>query len=815
MTLHIHNLWGCAPAPLAHYLKALGILRLVAEQADPSARGWWQDEHFRLLTTLDRDVLEQFFLNEYIPTPFVSPWNKGAGFFKENDPGLSSVSTSKADRLSRFREGIDQAKMIIEEITEADATVRAIKARVNTTKHGFQTGDQRNRLRNSRVFRDYEAELELRLADKHLPLKQKDEAKEELATLNLLVSDASSPPTKLQAADLKTKTGYKRLLARANQRFKRLKDSLLPECYRHWRGQAGEWLASAVVIDGNNEATWPSLLGTGGNEGNLDYTNSAMRRLVELFDADDPHGKASNQARAQLKHSLWSEPSNMLATNPVGQFLPGSAGGANSTTAADGSPLVNPWDFILMLEGAILFSSRATRRMDPQSLRRASAPFVMHAHAAGFLSSGGEKDQRGEQWMPLWNQPSTLHDLSAMIGEGRLGVGRQVAHRPLDAARAVARLGVARGVHAFTRYGYLERNGQSNLAVSLGRIVVQPRPYARLADDIVLWLDRLRRLARDKHAPARLVHAERRLANAVFAALTHDDTSERWQLVLRAMTAIEGIQAGGTAITAGPIPRLNPAWIKAADDGSVEFRLAVALGSAAGRYRKRDGRWLPVDPVRHHWLPLEAKNPRRFQIQDKRLARNARVVMHGRDPLGDLTALVQRRFIEGTMTNDQQRRLPLMAAPGCSASLCDLADLLAGRVDLERTSELARAFMAIDWSDIRQDHLPERSQSNSEPAEAWLALRLSCLPWPLDRNHDIRAEPAMIRRLIASDGSGAIAIALRRLRAAGLRPPLKAGFADSYTARLWAAALAFPISFGSARRAAKRLDPSFTGDPHD
>ena len=42
MSLHLHELGGCAPAPLAHYLKALGILRLVSEQADSSARGFWR-----------------------------------------------------------------------------------------------------------------------------------------------------------------------------------------------------------------------------------------------------------------------------------------------------------------------------------------------------------------------------------------------------------------------------------------------------------------------------------------------------------------------------------------------------------------------------------------------------------------------------------------------------------------------------------------------------------------------------------------------------------------------------------------------------
>jgi hypothetical protein len=35
-------LHGCTPEPLMSYLKALGILRLVAEQADPEARGAWR-----------------------------------------------------------------------------------------------------------------------------------------------------------------------------------------------------------------------------------------------------------------------------------------------------------------------------------------------------------------------------------------------------------------------------------------------------------------------------------------------------------------------------------------------------------------------------------------------------------------------------------------------------------------------------------------------------------------------------------------------------------------------------------------------------
>ena len=59
MSLHVHHLNGCAPVPLAGYLKALGILRLVSEQRDGNARGWWQHEHFCLMTSLSRAEVER------------------------------------------------------------------------------------------------------------------------------------------------------------------------------------------------------------------------------------------------------------------------------------------------------------------------------------------------------------------------------------------------------------------------------------------------------------------------------------------------------------------------------------------------------------------------------------------------------------------------------------------------------------------------------------------------------------------------------------------------------------------------------------
>ena len=62
MTIHLHKLEGCAPTPLAHYLKALAVLRLVSEQRDSGARGWWAGEAFWLSTTLSPVELVDFLL---------------------------------------------------------------------------------------------------------------------------------------------------------------------------------------------------------------------------------------------------------------------------------------------------------------------------------------------------------------------------------------------------------------------------------------------------------------------------------------------------------------------------------------------------------------------------------------------------------------------------------------------------------------------------------------------------------------------------------------------------------------------------------
>ena len=113
MTLHVHDLTGCSPTPLAHYLKAIGILRLISEQGDPNVRGYWNDDRFCLLASRDRDQLVDFFLTRYQPTPLLAPWNGGSGFFpKDKKDGIDALANSVASRFEPYRQAITDGRQV-------------------------------------------------------------------------------------------------------------------------------------------------------------------------------------------------------------------------------------------------------------------------------------------------------------------------------------------------------------------------------------------------------------------------------------------------------------------------------------------------------------------------------------------------------------------------------------------------------------------------------------------------------------------------------------------------------------------------------
>ncbi len=105
---------GLRSRPLVGYLKSLGILRVVARQADRSARGKWEGGHFELKSDLGSGDLEKFFLESYAPAPVVSPWNGGSGFFpNDRKDALRAIESSSNARLASYRNTITAAQEVL------------------------------------------------------------------------------------------------------------------------------------------------------------------------------------------------------------------------------------------------------------------------------------------------------------------------------------------------------------------------------------------------------------------------------------------------------------------------------------------------------------------------------------------------------------------------------------------------------------------------------------------------------------------------------------------------------------------------------
>lgn len=130
---------------------------------------------------------------------------------------------------------------------------------------------------------------------------------------------------------------------------------------------------------------YPVILGTGGNDGRLDFTNNFMARLVHLFDMQQNPMAPNPWAAAHLSSALFGAPTPQLLGSSVGQFLPGNAGGANASSSGfDGPSQINPWDFVLMLEGTLSLRSSVVRRSSVREAPQAAAPFAVRSESSGL-----------------------------------------------------------------------------------------------------------------------------------------------------------------------------------------------------------------------------------------------------------------------------------------------------------------------------------------------------------------------------------------------------------------------------------------------
>ena len=193
-----------------------------------------------------------------------------------------------------------------------------------------------------------------------------------------------------------------------------------------------------------------------------------------------------------LNAALFGDTASGLQNTSVDQFDPGKAGGANGSQGMEAAPMLNPWDYVLMMEGALALGGNTSRRLG-SGRTGASFPFVVDSSPAGHGSVGMD-NTRGETWLPLWSGSALFGEVKFLLSEGRAEVGRVRAWTGLTFAQAVAGLGVDRGIQSFVRYEFQQRYGDQYLATPIGRFDVPqaPRDGIELVRALNQWLDSFR-----------------------------------------------------------------------------------------------------------------------------------------------------------------------------------------------------------------------------------------------------------------------------------------------------------------------------------
>ncbi|MFD9814926.1 type I-U CRISPR-associated protein Csx17 [Streptomyces sp. NPDC059080] len=433
---------GLRAATLGGYLQGLGLLRVLSEQVDAEITLHWSSLDEAVLTThMDPEEITRWLVEEFVPSPVITPWNAGSGFAangksKSAEKLLDSVRGASNPRLELLREVVGIADEVVEE--------------------GRQRGWE------GKTFWD--------------------------------------------------------------DRYKR---EVIQLCRRVFPDAAQGWLDVAVTLTVDDVAYNP-LVGTGGNFGRQDLSATYLARMFAVIDVRPEDASAKAAATKARKSSDWAralllgDEDVAYERDTVGQFDPGRAGGILTSPMEknDDSGFVNPWAFLLTLEGAMLFAAAPTRRLAAAG-GGVSWPFFVYSTPVGY-SSAADEDGKGEQWAPLWQRPARAVDVAQLIGEGRIQWRGRTARTGLEFALGLASLGQDTGLSAFRRYVIVNRLGQNPLAVPAGRVTGFRQVASQHLQRPYKWIERIQRVEK---LPAAVRQALRTTERTMYKAATEDSRS--------------------------------------------------------------------------------------------------------------------------------------------------------------------------------------------------------------------------------------------------------------------------------------------------
>lgn len=674
--MHRHVLKGCAPTPASSYLKSVGVMRILAEQKESTIRMCWENDRAVLETSMSCDEILRFIMDEYKPTPIITPW-----------------SYNKFKKSRRIYDKFDEPR-----------------------------------------FEPYRATLKV-IDDIH--------------------------------------GGLSRVLNKKNLAKKDV-DNNKPYLSRMYRAkfpdEAVEWL-DAVYVIAADKARYAPILGSGGNDGNFDLAENFAKKLDKLLLA-----KNKNMSQRWLDAALFGnivqlEPSTTIGHNPDG------SGGPNFGTGFVGSALSNPWEFVMMLEGSILFAGSVARRYTAGS-DRAVFPFTTDAANVGYATAIDGEEGRGEIWFPLWEHPASYAEIKHVFNEGRVELNGRQARTGIEFARAIASFGTERGISDFQQFCILQRKGRDHLTVNTGRMRVVDEPAVRLISDIDSWYNPIIRQSKRKEASASLKRLVRNMDAAIMRLCKHRD-NRYMQEILVLIGRLERYVTDHTDLK--PLQKLSSGWLDKCYDGTAEFRLAASVASIKAESGVGSVRYNLENLEQDHYKWVKkVGSPSCVWNEDDNLIRN-------------MSRVLIRRGIDAQIHGASS--IPVNST--VHASVQDVMEFLNGHLDLDKIGRLIPPLSLVDTSDYEYPWRNE-TQTESPIPEAYAVMKLIYPPIV----EEIPFNMSALHMLVAGRVDDAYAQATYMLNSHRLQPKrhtTRAGIVRNTTLsdtvrQYLAAALLFPLS---------------------
>lgn len=539
--------------------------------------------------------------------------------------------------------------------------------------------------------------------------------------------------------------------------LKKSKDDLILTLRNQLPDEVIQWFdaCGSYASDGYQYAPF---LGTGGNIGKMDISINYLSQLSEVF------GKNIAKNAPWLRASLFASNDERNVGSTVSQFSPGRAGGANATQGTEGKSMINPWDFILMIEGSLFLGSSTSRKLSSNRSAKSVFPFTVDDSAVGnsklTSSDLANRKGRGEIWMPLWGRPASLGELKSLFAEGRAELRGRQATNGLDFARAVAGLGVDRGIKNFMRFSIVEFVKAGVMAAPLDQFDVTAKSNASLIQEIDPWLIAMKRACNDK-TPARYRSLLNETENAIFDYCQHGDhggDQSRFQRILISLGNAERVIAKAPKFRADakgqirPIGPLCTAWVAAADDGSQEFEIALALASLFHK---------DVGPLRRNLETTEIHGNQVLWTD-----RNQSAVWSAAVLAPNLAAILRRRVMDADKAGDSSHALRSTHRVSLSA----VSEFLSGNLDESRITALLWALSLCKLGSYERPHPHKESGDALILPTSYRILKLLFHPAPAEGTNKTfpRPDPAILSLLRADRTPEACQRAARILRGKSL-----------------------------------------------